>query len=391
MHSHHLPPEDSLCRPVEFSRALGRERLPTPSSPLPWFFVLILLLIGIFATQRKEEPWQPKILQEGSGTARDYDQLLLEERIQQEERKKEEARERLPMENGASITLEPPPPGHVRVAAIQYHSDFNHPERNRQELAALIRRAADLGAKIITLPEAAVCGYADRETETFWACMDHPETQKELAKPEEEQLNLEDVTVVAETAEGPTIRFFSELTQELGIYLLVTYIEWSKDPKTNQKSFFSAATLLDPQGQSILHTRKRILRPILDTFWATPGDLPVRIASTPWGRIAIALSLDYRHVLSSLPHQGADLLLHAAAFSSARREIRNFVAWLEGPYREEIGKAKMATVLANWASLFPTDWEGHGFSRILDREGRLIAGRGNQPGNCLVIGDLPLP
>ena len=60
------------------------------------------------------------------------------------------------------------PPGKVKVAAVQCASEFGQPQRNRETLARLVRSAAEKGAMIIVLPEAAVTGYLTYDLKRTW-------------------------------------------------------------------------------------------------------------------------------------------------------------------------------------------------------------------------------
>src|SRR5690242_19344452 len=56
----------------------------------------------------------------------------------------------------------------VKVAAIQCSSDLGAVEANRDKLTDLVREAADNGAKIVVLPEAAITGYVSQDLKTNW-------------------------------------------------------------------------------------------------------------------------------------------------------------------------------------------------------------------------------
>src|SRR4051794_10250614 len=56
----------------------------------------------------------------------------------------------------------------VRVAAVQCPSDLGQTARNTAKLSELIRQAAQKGARIIVLPEAAVSGYLSQDLKTNW-------------------------------------------------------------------------------------------------------------------------------------------------------------------------------------------------------------------------------
>src|SRR3954470_6160133 len=65
-------------------------------------------------------------------------------------------------------------PKKVKVAAVQCSSDLGAVEANRKKLSALVEEAAQNGAKIIVLPEAAVTGYLSQDLSTNWHVRGRP-------------------------------------------------------------------------------------------------------------------------------------------------------------------------------------------------------------------------
>ena len=61
-----------------------------------------------------------------------------------------------------------PPPKTVRVAAVQFISQWAKPAENRKALEPLVREAASNGAKIVVLPETAIPGYMSHDIRTTW-------------------------------------------------------------------------------------------------------------------------------------------------------------------------------------------------------------------------------
>ena len=59
-------------------------------------------------------------------------------------------------------------PATVKVAAIQFISEFADPTANRKGLEPLIREAAKSGAKIVVLPETAITGYMPTDLKRTW-------------------------------------------------------------------------------------------------------------------------------------------------------------------------------------------------------------------------------
>ena len=103
----------------------------------------------------------------------------------------------------------------VKVAAVQCHSVFGDVVLNRIHLAALVRRAARKGAKIIVLPETAVTGYMSDDIKRTWQTGD-----REIS----DGLTGVDPKAAAETVPGPSTRVFGKLADELDVYLTVPLI-----------------------------------------------------------------------------------------------------------------------------------------------------------------------
>ncbi|MHC4506785.1 MAG: HEAT repeat domain-containing protein, partial [Planctomycetota bacterium] len=97
---------------------------------------------------------------------------------------------------------ERPSGGKVKVAAIQFASDFGAPEKNRERLAEFVRRAAREGAKVVVLPETAITGYMDRGLRTAWQLEGRKVT---------EGLRGRSPAAVAEPVPGPSTREFGRL------------------------------------------------------------------------------------------------------------------------------------------------------------------------------------
>src|SRR5438309_11877636 len=75
------------------------------------------------------------------------------------------------------MTAAPPSAPHprtVKVAAIQCSSVLGDVVGNRKKLSALVTEAAEAGAKIIVLPEAAVTGYLSQDLKINWRLKGKP-------------------------------------------------------------------------------------------------------------------------------------------------------------------------------------------------------------------------
>ena len=258
-------------------------------------------------------------------------------------------------------------PESVTVAALQFHSVFGAPESNRRRLVPLIRKAAEAGANIVVLPEAAVPGYCDLSTDRFWS-------------KEKKDSRFANVKKAAETIPGVSTRFFSPWAKKLKIYLTVPVIE-RKDGK-----FYNAVALLGPRGKIRLIHRKVVPWTLADTHWMTtaPAD-SVKTVSTEYGRIGIMICRDVHKLLPVFGKKGVNVALHCVAWYGP-----NSGGWFDHVLSRKIKQAGVHLVLANWT--FPKDpgWSGHGFSRIVNQEGKKVAEARNKPGSRIILGKLPL-
>jgi len=81
-----------------------------------------------------------------------------------------------------------------------------------------------------------------------------------------------------------------------------------------------------------------------------------------------------------------DLLLHSGGFSGP-----NFDGFLQ--LVKDLGIAERtgaAIVLANWSVEKTPWWQGWGLSRVIGRDGTLLARAENDLGDAVVIADVPL-
>src|SRR5580658_9483919 len=181
----------------------------------------------------------------------------------------------------------------VKVAAVQFISDFGKPDLNRPRLEVLIRKAAAAGAKIVVLPETAITGYTSTDLKTAWQIGNRSMFEGlKGASPKN----------AAEAVPGESTRLFGKLAGELGIYLTIPFVE--VDPKTGR--YFNTIVLASPKGELLLHYRK--LNPWLwaENGWTTPGDRGLQYADTPYGRLGLLVCYDINYEPPHLKDAGVD-------------------------------------------------------------------------------------
>jgi len=257
----------------------------------------------------------------------------------------------------------PRPPASVRVAAVQFHSVLGDADRNREGLAGWVREAAARGAKIVVLPEAAVSGYADLDRDVFWSSEAAPGP------------GFLPAASVAETIDGASVRFFSGLARDRAIYLTVPFVEQA-DGK-----FYNSVALLGPDGSVRIHYRKQHLWTVADPSWVTPGDRGTPVIDTEYGRIGVMVCFDVNYLLPEFREKSADIVLHCVAW---------YGPWFDIPFNRRVREAGVWLVLANWTFPGEKAWRGAGGSRIINRDGDVVARIGQDYGDGIVLADLPL-
>ncbi|MEI7900726.1 MAG: carbon-nitrogen hydrolase family protein [bacterium] len=254
----------------------------------------------------------------------------------------------------------------VRVAAIQCPSTMGKTEENVQNITNLVRQAAAGGAKIVVLPECAVQGYLDPTAWTSWS------------KSGEGEWN---VGHVAEPVPGPITKLFARLADELNIYLCIGLIE------AGTNGFFNSQVLLSPDGVMVAHHRKRALWTPGDSMWCTPGDLPVQVVKTEFGKIGLMICFDFHVLPPLLAKRGADIVLYSVGWYGPNEKM-----WFGEMFPEKaVIPYGFDVVLANWTSATESqEWPGRGHSCIINGKGKVLAMSDAVSGNGIVYGDLEI-
>lgn len=271
----------------------------------------------------------------------------------------------------ASDALESPG-ATVKVAAIQFISEFGKPALNRQKLEPLIREAAAAGAKIVVLPETAISGYTSPDLKITWQ-VGHRALSDGLAGVSPKD--------VAETVPGESTTAFCKLAGELSIYLTIPLVE--VDPKTGR--CFNSVMLASPTGELLLHYRKLNPWPWAERGWATKGDRGLQYVDTPYGRLGLLICYDINFEPPHLKEAGIDMLLYS-------------IAWVDRPnspwFKENLPQIARQNdfdiIGANWTVSKRPDWDGYGHSLVIDHTGKVVAKVLNDTGDAIVYADLPV-
>ncbi|NLE40093.1 MAG: carbon-nitrogen hydrolase family protein [Pirellulaceae bacterium] len=124
----------------------------------------------------------------------------------------------------------------LKVASLMYQPVKWDKDANRERLEAAVRDAKTRGAQVVVTPEGALEGYLVNEVRA-----ETGESRRELT----ERFNQ-----IAEPADGPNIRYFQRLCNELRIYVVLGFLE-AAEGKT-----FNSAIVIGPDGRIVGKYRK---------------------------------------------------------------------------------------------------------------------------------------
>lgn len=257
----------------------------------------------------------------------------------------------------------------VRVAAIQCYSRMGDVEYNRKLLSGLIEKAAGNGARIVVVPECAISGYMDPANDVKWS------TNRVVNAGEL------DADKVAEPIPGASTEYFGKMSKRLQIYLCIALAE--KDGGR----LYNTQVLLDPDGKIAGHHRKKHLWTPGDGLWASEGDKPVQVVDTKYGKLGMMICYEYQVLPKLLAEKGADIVLYSVGWYAPNADN-----WFKGLFpRDIVIPNNFAVVVANWsAEEVSQGWPGHGYSCIIDRDGKVLAIAKETQGEEIVMADLPI-
>jgi predicted amidohydrolase len=261
----------------------------------------------------------------------------------------------------------------VRVAAVQFISEWGKPAENRKGLEKLIREAAKGGAKIVVLPETAIPGYMSQDLRETWQVAGRKPTAGLQGVPPKD---------IADTVPGESTRVFGALAKELGIYLTVPILEI--EPKQNK--YYNTLVLVDPDGKTALHYRKLNPWPWAERGWATAGDRGHQFLDTPYGRLGLLICYDINFEPPKLRANHVDHLLYAIAWVDVPKST-----WFAKELPDIARQADVNIIGANWSVPRRPDWHGYGQSLIIRRTGKVAAKAKNDLGSEIIYADLEVP
>ncbi|MGA0875524.1 MAG: N-carbamoylputrescine amidase [Bacilli bacterium] len=178
----------------------------------------------------------------------------------------------------------------VTVSAIQMAMGDNA-LANRDLATQLVKTAAKDGANVILLPELFLGKYF---------CQVENYDHFQLAKPFEQH---------------PDLQYFAELAKTLGVVLPISYFERANNV------FYNSIAMIDADGKILGQYRKMHIptgESYQEKFYFTPGDTPLTVFNTKFGKIGVAICWDqwFPEVARILALDGAEMLLYPTAIGS---------------------------------------------------------------------------
>src|SRR3954447_13275388 len=246
----------------------------------------------------------------------------------------------------------PPQPGTVRVAAIQCSSDLGKVAANAAKLTELVKEAANKGAKIVVLPEAAITGYLSQDLKTNWHV---------AGRSIEPVFGSLDPAPFAEPVPGPSTKHFCALAKDLGIYLTIPLVEADLKDGPTKPLYYNTVCLANPRGELVAHYRKLTPWPHPEKSWATAGDRGIQTYDTEYGRVGLAICFDIHTILEK--YQGHDIW--ALLYPIAWVDDEHPAEWFFEKLPARVKPFKLHVIGANWSVDKKQKWRGYGFSEII--------------------------
>lgn len=178
----------------------------------------------------------------------------------------------------------------ITVAAVQMMMDQSS-DKNISKAENMVKKAADMGANIVLLPEL---------FENTYFCQERKYESYKLAMP---------------VSENAAVHAMSALAKKLHVVIPVSFYE--KDGN----SLFNSVAVIDVDG-SILGIYRKTHIPddhfYQEKFYFTPGDTGFKVWNTAFGKIGIGICWDqwFPEAARCMALDGAELLLYPTAIGS---------------------------------------------------------------------------
>jgi len=175
----------------------------------------------------------------------------------------------------------------LRVAGIQMYSETGQVDENKKKAIELVEEAAKNGAKMICLPELWVTGY---------------------------HLQKKELPTLAEFVDGATITTFRKLAKQLGVVLVVPFLE--REMRKDYQHFFISAAIIDCDGSLLgIHRKSMLWGEEKNKF--TAGEKEYHVYNTSFGAIGILICYDieFPEPTRILALKGAELIFVPSVWS----------------------------------------------------------------------------
>lgn len=178
----------------------------------------------------------------------------------------------------------------VKVAAVQMNCAADVAE-NIKKADALVRKASDMEAQIVLLPEL---------FERKYFCQERRYEYYKFAKP---------------VLENEAVLHFSALAAELGTVIPVSFYE------RDENRLFNSVAVIDADGEVLGIYRKTHIPDdhyYQEKFYFTPGDSGFKVWNTKYARIGIGICWDqwFPETARSLALNGAEIIFYPTAIGS---------------------------------------------------------------------------
>ena len=301
----------------------------------------------------------------------------------------------------------------VKVASIQAPSVLGDVKTNVDRFSKLVVEAAESGAKICVLPEAALTGYSSQDFNHSW-CVPQKSREDRLDK----KFIQHDPHKAAQPKDGEIVQHFKKLCKELSIYCTVPYVEVvESEPKDESQSgyfewypyrYYNAITLVSPKGEAVAHYRKTNLWPYYDNPWATAGDNIVTY-QTEYGKVGLGVCFDIHKILPEYKEENIWSLLYCIAWVDDK-EFLWFHEHLPKRLRDE--EIPYNVIGCNWSVTkqktimsyqndddeigeeknvdIKYDWYGYGKTTIYGPYGKILSTAKSQFDNEIIFAEIPV-
>ncbi|WP_280769212.1 nitrilase-related carbon-nitrogen hydrolase [Salipaludibacillus daqingensis] len=177
----------------------------------------------------------------------------------------------------------------LKIAGVQMFSDDLQVSKNKQKAIELVKEAANNGAKMICLPELWVTGY---------------------------NLKKEDLSNLAETHDGETVNTFKKLAKQLGVVLVIPFLESENMIDTKKQSYYISAAIIDCDGSIVGVYRKSMLWGTEKNIF-TAGEKVYEVYHTSLGSIGVLICYDieFPEPARALALKGAQLIFVPSVWS----------------------------------------------------------------------------